>query len=330
MIFKCQNCGGNIVYNPDKGTMCCPHCDSLDSENKLVSDEYMTHCANCGAPMDDAIKKFTSATRCPNCGTYTVLDERVENDYRPEFVLPFRISKDKAVDLLREEFGRRIFTPKGFLSKASIDKIEGSYVPFFLYDYDTDSKYSGKATIVRTWRSGNYEYTETSYYNIFRDMDASFDMIPVDASDAMEDGLMDLLEPYNYAGLEQFQEKYMSGFLGEVYNQPENELEPRAIAKVDGAVERLINDSISGYTTVNKLSLIINRNKKKTHYALLPVWEYVFHFRGKDYKFHVNGETGKVVGRTPVDKGKVVTYSGTVFALVTIIFEAVRFVMAYM
>ena len=52
MIFKCKNCGGNIVYDPDRGTMCCPHCESLDSEDKVLSTEYMTTCGNCGAPME--------------------------------------------------------------------------------------------------------------------------------------------------------------------------------------------------------------------------------------------------------------------------------------
>lgn len=330
MIFKCQNCGGNIVYNPEKGTMCCPHCDGLDSEQKIVSTEYMTHCSNCGAPMDGAIKQFTSATKCPNCGTYVVLDERVEGNYKPNLILPFRVSKDKAIDLLREEFGKRIFTPMGFLNKASVDKTEGSYIPFFMYDYDTHTNYHGTGTKVRKWTSGDYEYTETSYFDIYREMDGEFDMVPVDASIAMEDGYMDLLEPFDYAGLEYFQDKYMSGFLGEVYNMPSAEVEPRAIEKVDNAISRLISDSISGYATVTKNSSNTNHMQKRVQYALLPVWEYVFSFRGEDYKFHVNGETGKVVGRTPVDRGKVVSYSGTVFGLVTIIGLAIRFAMAYM
>ncbi|MBQ0027652.1 MAG: hypothetical protein KBS96_03510 [Lachnospiraceae bacterium] len=330
MIFKCKNCGGNILYNPEKGTMCCPHCESLESEDKLVSTEYMVSCANCGAPMDGAIKQFTSATKCLNCGTYVILDERVEGDLRPEFVLPFRISRNKAIDLLRDEFGKRIFTPSAFLNKASVDKIEGSYIPFFMYDYDTYSRYQGVGTKVRTWTSGGYEYTETSYYDIYREMKADFDMVPVDASDAMEDGLMDLLEPFNYAGLEQFNEKYMSGFMGEMYNQPEEALAPRAIDKIAKAVDGLLNGSISGYSTVTKVNKNTDLKKKNVHYALLPVWEYVFSFRGVDYKFHVNGETGKVVGRTPVDKQKVVAFSGTVFALVSIIGMAIRFAMAYL
>lgn len=330
MIFKCKNCGGNIVYNPAKGTMCCPHCESLDSEDKLVSTEYMVSCSNCGAPMGDAIKEHTSATKCPNCGTYVVLDERVEGAFKPDLVLPFRVSKDKAIDLLRDEFKNRIFTPAGFLSRASVEKIEGTYVPFFMYDYDTDTEYHGTGTKVRTWRSGKYEYTETSYYNIYRKMQADFDMVPVDASDAMEDGYMDLLEPFDYAGLENFEEKYMSGFLGEKYNQPEDELAPRAVHKVNEAVDSLLQASVTGYATVTQNSKTIDSHKKQVRYALLPVWEYIFHYQGEDYKFHVNGQTGKIVGKTPVAKNKVVAYGATVFGLVTILAAMVRLVLSVM
>ncbi len=328
MIFKCKNCGGNIVYTPDKATMCCPHCDGLDTEEKLVSTESIRTCANCGAPMDSVVLEHTSATKCPNCGTYTILDERVADKYKPDLILPFRVSKDKAISLLRDEFGRRVFTPSTFLNNASVSKIEGTYVPFFMYDYDTESEYYGTGTKVRSWSSGDYEYTETSYYDIHRVMDADFDKIPVDASDYMDDTYMDLMEPYAYEGLEDFEEKYMSGFLGEKYNRSEEELASRAENKVASAVEGLVNDSISGYATVTKKSMEIQSAKKNVDYALLPVWEYIFRYRGNDYKFHVNGQTGKVVGKTPVAKDKVALYGLTVFGLITLIGSMLRLLLA--
>lgn len=328
MIFKCKNCGGNILYNADKGTMCCPHCDSLDSEEKLLSTEYMASCANCGAPMDEAIKEHTSATKCPNCGTYAVLDERVENDYAPDLILPFKVSKNKAIELLREEFKKRIFTPLGFLSRASLDKMEGSYIPFFMYDYNTDTTYKGTGTKVRVWTSGDYEYTETSYYDILREMKADFTKVPVDASEAMPDGYMDLMEPFNYEGLTDFQDKYMSGFFGEKYNAPEESFAPRALDKIGKAVDSLLRDSITGYDTVSEDSKNTNAVKQNVKYALLPIWEYVFSYQREDYKFHVNGQTGKIVGKTPVAKDKVVLFGTTVFALVSIVAMLIRMLLS--
>jgi hypothetical protein len=59
----------------------------------------------------------------------------------------------------------------------------------------------------------------------------------------------------------------------------------------------------------------INLRQKKCDYALLPVWVYDFSYQGKTYTFHVNGQTGKVIGKTPVAHQKVVGYSATVFGI---------------
>lgn len=317
MFYRCKNCGGNIVYSPDKSTMCCPHCDGIDSEEKKVGDGDMMKCMNCGAPLDGVIDEHTSATKCPNCGTYTILDERVEGKFLPKSVLPFKISREKAGSLIKSEFEKRVFTPRSFCSHASLQKMEGTYVPFFLYDYNGHGTYEGKATKVRSWRSGDTEYTETSHYRVVREVDTDFHDVPVDASTKMEDEYMDLMEPYHYEGFEDFDPKYMSGYFGEKYNQDEAAYAPRAFKKVVKAVDAMISSSISGYSTCVKVGGDTHATKKGVDYVLLPVWEYDYKYQGKSYKYHVNGQTGKVVGRTPVAKEMVLAYGATVFALVT-------------
>ena len=49
MYFKCKNCGGNVVYSPEKHTMYCPFCESEKSEelDNGTSPE-MAVCPNCG------------------------------------------------------------------------------------------------------------------------------------------------------------------------------------------------------------------------------------------------------------------------------------------
>ena len=92
-----------------------------------------------------------------------------------------------------------------------------------------DCHYSGTGTTVRVWVSGDTEYTETSYFQVNRDVDVDFEKLPVDASLEMEDQVMDMMEPYQYEALENFRPEYMSGFLGEVYNQSAEVLEPRCV-----------------------------------------------------------------------------------------------------
>ncbi|MCI9066073.1 MAG: hypothetical protein HFI53_09395 [Lachnospiraceae bacterium] len=316
MLFKCKNCGGNTVYAPDKGKMYCPHCESIDSEEK-VGGNSLVQCVNCGAPIQ--LSEYTSACRCEHCGTYLIFDERVEEPFKPGLILPFRVSRELAVAHLEKELKNRLFAPADFLSAKSLEKMEGVYVPFWLYDYDANYDFAGEGTQIRTWRSGNMEYTETSYYEVGRKMEADFERVPVDASYVMEDGVMDLMEPYRYQELTDFEPKYMSGFLSERYNQREDELADRAEGKVREASENLLQGSLTGYATVRPYHKNLRIHKKGTCYALMPVWQYVYRYRDKTYQYHVNGQTGKVVGVTPVSRAKVLAYGASVFVMVTAI-----------
>lgn len=316
MLFKCKNCGGNVVYEPMRAKMFCPHCESIDSED-IIQGGSLTQCVNCGAPVQ--VRKYTSADRCGHCGSYLVFNERVEGVYEPHMILPFRISKTNAVLAMEAEFENRIFTPADFLSAKSLEKMAGIYVPFWLYDYTADYVFTGEGTKVKTWVSGRTEYTETSYYEIRRRMEVDFDKIPVDASYEMDDSVMDLMEPYGYDLLRDFDPKYMSGFYGEVYNQSAPELEGRAQIKARSSSEELMQASLGGYTTVKPHRKELNLQRDGVRYALMPVWEYLYRYRGRTYRFHVNGQTAKVIGTTPVSMGKVVTYVVSVFALVTAI-----------
>ena len=325
MIFKCRNCGGNTVYEPSRKRMYCPHCESLDSEN-IVQEGSLTQCANCGAPITPG--QYASAGRCEHCGSYLVHNERIEGVYEPHLILPFKINKDMAVERLNQEFHKKTFLPSSFLSQKSLEKLEGIYVPFWLYDYQAHYDFEGEGTRVRSWRQGDTEYTETSYYHIIRQMEADFDKVPVDASFVMDDGEMDLMEPYAYQELEDFDPKYMSGFDGEVYNQSAPELEGRAQVKVRDASESLMQQSLAGYNSIRSGRKNLNLNRDGVRYALMPVWMYLYLYPGKTWRVLVNGQTGKVIGKTPVSRGKVLLYGLTTMVSVSTIFYLIMAILS--
>ena len=324
MIYKCKNCGGNVVYHPDRKKMYCPHCEGLDSEEGAASGSG-AECAGCGAPLE--VSSYTSACRCAHCGAYTILEERVEGEYTPHLILPFQISKEKAVKLLEKEFQSRFFTPATFLSAATLEGMEGTYVPFFLYDYLADFDYAGMGTKVRSWRSGNMEYVETSYFQVERNLEIDFDRIPVDASINMDDTKMDMLEPFDGKALENFQKKYLSGFQAEKYSEGLMDLEPRAQEKARRDAEELLRHELSGYTTLSAERKHLNLQRQKAAYALLPVWIYYYNYRGQKYTYYVNGQSGKILGKTPVSKGKMFAYGTAVWCFVSAMLLFVKMIL---
>ena len=306
MNFQCKNCGGNMIFAPAKQKMYCPYCDGEDTE-RVAGNDSLTVCASCGGEVDPG--QYKSSDKCPYCGNYLIFDKRVSDNYKPDSIIPFKLDKDMAVASMDKEFKKRLFAPISFLSEKSLESMKGAYVPFFLYDYLAESVYRGEGTKVRSWRSGDYTYTETSYYDVEREMHASFDNIPVDASFEMPDSTMDLMEPYDYTDLMSFDPKYLSGFFGEIYNDTADKFADRAKKKAADSAETLMKKSIGAYSSLKTVVDQTTLTDRKIDYALFPVWVYKYKYAGKDYNFYVNGQTGKVIGKTPVSKLKVVIYS---------------------
>lgn len=319
MFFKCKSCGGNVVYSPEKHQMFCPFCESLESEERTEgSTPDMTICPNCGGEVP--VEEFTSAAQCPYCDGYLIFNERIEGEYEPKLMIPFQMGKESCKKLIRDTFKKNLFAPTDFLSEVRLNSIQGVYVPYWFYDYDTSCTFQGEGTRVRSWTTGNTQYTETSFYAVFRDMDIAFTRIPVDASEKMPDGVMDLMEPYNYNQLVGFQPKFMSGFYGEKYNMSADTLEGRARKKMTEDAEILLKQSYAGYGTVRTINKNVRVAENSASYGLLPVWRYLYTYSDREFPFYVNGQTGKIVGEAPVSKKKMWAYAGTLWGCLAFIF----------
>lgn len=313
MIFKCKNCSGNVVYSPEKRKMFCPYCESEEShELKAAVDANMSMCPDCGGQVP--VSEHTAATQCPYCNNYLIFEQRIEGAYLPKMLIPFQFGKENCKKAIREKFKKKVFAPTDFLSEVRLNSMQGTYVPYWFYDYDVNADYQGEATKTRRWSSGDMRYTETSYYDVRRNVDVNFRNIPVDASVDMPDDVMDLMEPYNYNQLTEFNPQYFSGFYAEKYNMAGNEVAGRAQNKMSEDTAALVKGQVSGYESVRQVSNNITIQHAEQKYGFLPVWKYMYSYKGKDYPFYVNGQTGKIVGTVPISTQKVWAYAGTLWA----------------
>ena len=324
MIFKCKNCGGNVVYSPERRKMFCPFCESEDSgqkefakDNVDAKDTDLNKCPNCGGEID--LKEHTSATKCPYCDSYIVLDERVGGEYTPKFMIPFHFGKEVCKKTMKDHFKAAFFAPADFLSEVRLNTMQGIYVPFWFYNYEVNYDMEAEGTKVRSWTSGDRRYTETSYYQILRNMDIDFKEIPADASIEMPDPVMDLMAPYDYSQFVSFSPEYMSGFYAEKYNMTSDVIESRARERMRNDTVKIADGSYSGYSSSHIVRNRVDIRREWAEYGLLPVWKYVYQYKDQEYPFYINGQTGKVVGNAPISAKKVWGYTGTLWACITVI-----------
>ncbi|MDR0490799.1 MAG: hypothetical protein LBH28_06105 [Oscillospiraceae bacterium] len=161
-----------------------------------------------------------------------------------------------------------------------------------------------RATIVKSYTRGDYRITETDHYRVTREGGVAFEKVPVDGSSKMPDAHMDAIEPFDYGELKPFSTAYLPGFLADKYDEDAEMCSKRANERIVASTERAFASTASGYTTLTREYSHIDLKKGDIKYALMPVWLLSTKWKGKDFLFAMNGQTGKLIGDLPVDRGK--------------------------
>ena len=352
--YQCPACTGPLNFDPQTGKLGCEFCGSsfelayieelyapkeeaaVEASAKEakgdggwdasgISEDWgedakgmkSYSCPSCMAEL--ICDATTAATSCPYCGNPTVVPGQFSGALKPEYVIPFKLKKEDAVAALKKHYGKRFLLPKTFKDGNHIEKVQGVYVPFWLFDGEAEGDGVYDATRSRTYTRGDYEITETDHFVVRRSGDLAFEKIPVDASTKMPDAHMDSIEPFDYSELKPFSTAYLPGFLADKYDVTVDESKQRADKRCEGTLESELRKTVLGYQTVVPRNQNCNILRGKVHYALLPVWLLNTKWNGKDFLFAMNGQTGKMVGDLPVDKKKYRLVLFGLWALLSII-----------
>jgi len=333
--YQCPACTGPLHFVGESGQLECDYCSSkydvavieqlyADKEQAAASAgtepqwniaeaggnwsaEEAAHmrgysCPSCGAEIicDDT----TAATSCPYCGNPTVVPGQFSGLLKPDYVIPFKLDKNKAIAALKQHYRGKKFLPKTFVSDNHIAEIKGIYVPFWLFDGETDAHMRFSATKVHSHRSGGYEITQTEHYRVIREGSVAFKRVPVDGSSKMPDAHMDAIEPFDYGELKQFSSAYLPGYLADKYDQDPEACSHRANERIEQSTKNALAATVTGYSSVTPEYIDIKLKQGDIKYAMLPVWLLSTKWSNKNFLFAMNGQTGKLIGDLPMDWGK--------------------------
>lgn len=349
--YTCPCCGAPLAFASGSGKLECASCgnsfdpESIDAlngpqENKISFDipretsigDGMSGftCANCGAAlMTDAT---TTATECPYCGRPSVLPSRIENGVKPEYVLPFRVSKEEATNAFNNYFKGKKLMPNVFLNgKNRITDMRKLYVPYWLFDCDAEADMVFDATKERTERQGEWEIKTIEHFLVQRSGSMSFDCVPVDGSVKFDDRISESLEPYDYSASVPFQPAVLSGALADNADVDADACEARAIQRVETSAEHAIRNTISGYSKLVVRRSYIHADNGRVTPVLAPVWLITTDKQEKDgkktYTFAINGQTGKLTTDVKPDARKSFTWGAGVFAAVMVLAVVVLYLL---
>lgn len=337
--YKCPNCAAPLTFTPDENGFRCEYCQSFFKEDELKTrykdlDEQLEEqqadapqpegeslegavyytCPSCGAEI--VTDANTAATFCYYCQSPVVLGGRLSGELKPDYVIPFALSRETAIEKFKSFCGRKKFLPIDFLSDSHIEKMTGIYFPYWLTDGEVFGSYTAKGEKVRTWTTGDTKHTERKIFRLTRKGSAKIRFMPTSASKSHDKVMMKYLHPYDNSGIENFSMTYLSGFQADKRDIELAEAQKSIKADMIGYTEGLMEKTMTEYSSVRKESSSLNLKNEVDKYSLLPAWILTYKYNDKIYLYAINGQTGKTYGELPINKKKLAVATGVASAIV--------------
>ena len=317
--FICQNCGGIMKFNIKSQKFACASCKTefdletlsetvkendfnlyLERERATVPFEGMAvvACQQCGMEISFSEEQFS--TTCPMCGSTQVATAKQSAGIPPDGVIPFKIDKKDAQERFKAWIKSRWFAPNDFKNKYSEGSLIGMFLPFWTYDANAISSYSGRGGKNRIVRDKDGKSrTVTDWYPVSGVVSAFFDDVLICASQK-EKNIEGILPYGTTTNTKPFSAGYLSGYYAEVYKIKADagfesakkimERELRILAEMDIRKR---------YDRAEVQSLITKYANVTYKHVLLPLWSSTYSYGSKLFNYLINGETGKVSGNRP-------------------------------
>ena len=342
--FPCDQCGADYRFAPEQGRLVCDHCghskeieqagpwtgaiSELDFRQAVIQqlpeqeieETRVLTCPNCAAQVE--FHAATYASECPFCATPVVTDTGTHRHIKPRGLLPFALDEIRARKAMTDWLGGRWFAPGGLQDYARKGrKMQGIYVPYWTFDADTISDYTGQRgtvyyetrTVTRNGKRVSERVAKVRWRSVSGRVSRWFDDVLVLASKSLPKRYTDALEPWDLAALEPYRPEFLAGFRAEGYTVELEDGFGEARAYMDQVITRDGKFDIGGdRQRIGNIQTQISDVTFK--HVLLPVWLAAYKYRGETYRFVVNGRTGRVQGERPYSAIKI-AFAIIVFAI---------------
>lgn len=327
-MYDCPNCAGNLKFDIQTQKMKCDNCSTLldpymldekkgmareraaDEIDEEYSEDYevtMFSCPQCGGKIYSIDTQ--AAGFCSFCGSATVLSSRLERVVKPQYIVPFAITKNRCIDIFRNYMKKAKFIPKELRDENSIESFRGIYVPFWVYKAKQDDLVSFNAVQYKTELRGKMKYT----YKVSGYLDCDYFGAVHDASAAFEDDISEQLLPYDLDKFQRFTPAFLSGFYADIADVTPK-LYEKYIANVIGQVT--LNNlkqhpQMHGYIVGDDPfeEFDFKTRMIDARLVMLPVWLLSYRKGDRIAYIAVNGLTGKIAADMPISPSKYIVES---------------------
>ena len=335
----CISCGGDLIYAPGTQHLKCSYCGTenviseADDEFEAIEydfeealkdmadaveqeEQHAVKCSSCGAT--STLAPNVTSSNCPFCDTALVVAKEATTKYiKPHCVLPFRVEKKAAHDKFGNWLNSLWFAPNDLKKlKGYEDKLKGIYLPNWTFDTNVYTSYRGERgdayyeTMTYSTVENGKNVMKTRQVRKIRwsfavgSVKNEFDDIITPASQSVPLDKMLSIEPWDLKALQPYDERFLAGYQTEVYTTDlkngfelaKEIIDQKIVSTIRadiGGDEQRIHERDSNFTDVS------------FKHILLPIYISAYQYKGKVYRFVVNGQTGKIVGERPYSVWKI-------------------------
>lgn len=327
----CKNCGAKLKFAPGTSSLTCEFCGTvneieIDTEKIAEAHEEINYLDFINNKISTAPKIEITAVKCQSCGAETSFDKNIVSSHcdfcgsplvaidahtsqviAPKGMLPFKITDKKSLELYQKWLKKLWFAPNKLKTHArQAEKLAGIYIPYWTYDSDTQTKYTGKRgddyqesqTYTENGQTKTRTVTRTDWTFVSGRVSRLFDDVLVPASESLPIKYVERLEPWDLENLVPYDTKYLSGFKSETYSVDL----PKGFDKAKYKMEIIIQGDIRRDIGGDRQQILTSDTSYYDitfKHVLLPIWLSAYRFNDKIYRFMINGRTGEVQGERP-------------------------------
>jgi hypothetical protein len=322
--YHCPACGAEAHWNPSRQLLICPFCGTQSPatletraggpvivEHDLVAalrsipdeargwkaEKTSVRCQSC-----HAISVFDPAKvgqRCDFCGSSQLVPyAEVKDPFRPESLLPLKISETHARELIHSWRQHLWLAPNKIKSRALTDTAKGIYLPYWTFDAMVHAQWTAE--------SGRYHYTtvrgkrvrHVQWSSASGQLQHTFDDELIPASLGVNAKWLRAIEPFPTGELVPYDPGYLAGWVVERYQIDLVNAASLSRQQMDEKTRRLCGQQVPGDTYRN-LSVQSTYSGQHFKHILVPVWLLTYTYGVSAYQVVINGVTGSIAGGRP-------------------------------
>ena len=332
--FSCPACGGEAKWDPAKKALVCAFCGTIspaqvqlgtagdqvivehdliqalraipDDQRGWQAKKVSVKCQSC-----QAISVFDPSRvgqRCDFCGSSALVPyEEIKEAFRPESLLPMKVSENQVRDSIHRWYKTRWFAPNKLKRAALTDTVKGLYIPYWTFDAQVHADWTAE--------SGYYYYEQETYRDSKGELktrqvqkirwqpssgqlDHFFDDELVPASRGVQPEMLRRIEPFPTKELAPYQPGFLSGWVVERYQIDLGTAAHTAREEMDAELRSLCAAQVPGDTHRN-LQIEADYSGQTFKHILVPIWLLTYNYGARNFQVVINGYTAAIAGKYP-------------------------------